>query len=472
MNLVRKLPAVLPALLGLVCLCGCGVSTRGAERAVPTVDAQAPKVSSPAALRLAHRAPGTLVVAGSPQESLTASAARAYRAHGGSDTVTLKDAGTATAFSQLCRGQIDMVDSSSPISSTELAQCERAGIRPVQLQVASDAIVLATKTGTDVGADCLTAGQVKTIFRAGSPVTNWGQLGFDQVALSVAGPGPRDNAFGFFGRDVLGSTQPSLLDFRYDYHAESTDQPIREFVTGGSADAAAASGLTQLRQTASTMDAILAGAQKTLTGANGYVTEAARQVTQGVADGRPLATQQLDATNLAAAQAKQKRAQAAVAKETAALGTVHRQMVTARAAQSRLGADVGHLGMFRFSYYGMFEDVLRPLEISSAASPENCIFPSQDTVTSGAYPLSRPLLITTSVQDAKHADVQEFLLSYLHHAQRLAAEQGLVEIPDNVLAREEAFFGAGAQSSAAGSSSAGVSGTGTATTAALLPTVH
>jgi ABC-type phosphate transport system substrate-binding protein len=468
---MRKPLTALLGLLALVGVCGCGVSTRGAERKVPTVHLTAPTVTSPAALRVAQRPPGTLIVDGSTQGSLTALASRAYRAAGGSDAVAIKNAGANVAFAELCDGQIDIVDSSRPLSSAEIAQCERAGIRPVQLEVASDAVVLATKAETDVGADCLTVADVKSIFRSGSPVYNWGQLGFDQVPLSVAGPGPRDNGFGFLGRYVLGSAQPSLLDLRLDYHSESTGQSLRQFVTGSSSDAGAASQLTQLRQRVGTLRLILAGAQKTLTGANLYVKEASNQVTKGIADGRPTATQQQDATNLTDAQAKQKLAQAAVVEQNSALAAAGRQIVADHPAQRRLAADLGHLGTFRFPYFALFENVLRPLEITASANPENCIFPSQQTVTSGAYPLSRPLLITTSLQAVKRPDVHEFLLSYLNNAQRLATQQGLVELPDDVLSREKAFFGAGDQQTAGSSSITSVSSTG-AVPGALPPTVH
>jgi len=473
---VRKPLAPLLGLLAIVGICGCGVSTRGAEVKVNAGVTSTTAVSSPAALLLAHRTPGALSIAGSPQESLTAAATSAYRAAGGSDTVAIRNTGTNVAFARLCRGQVDIVDSPAPMSGAELAQCGRAGIRPVQLQVASDGVVLATKTETDVGADCLTAAEVKSLLRSGSPVYSWGQLGFDQVPLSVAGPGPSSNAFDFVGQSVLGYAQPSLLDFRFDYHAESTGQAVRQFVTGSSSDADAASGLTQLRQRISTLKAIFTGAQQTLAGANLSVTNASALVTKGIADGRPVATQQQDASALLDAQANQKQAQAAVVGQTTEIAAVQAQIVAAGAAQRRLAADVGRLGMFRFSYYGFYEEALRPLEISNSASPENCVFPSQQTVTSGAYPLSRPLLITTTLQDAKRSDVRDFLLSYLGNAQRLATQHGLVELPDDVLDREQAFFGAGGQpaagSSGAGSSAPSVSRTGAASATALPPTVH
>jgi ABC-type phosphate transport system substrate-binding protein len=467
---MRKPLAPLLGVLVLVAVCGCGVTTRGAVRDVPAATSATP-VSSPAALRLARRTPGTLTIAGSTQGSLTADAVDAYRAADGSDTVTTRNLGTNTAFAQLCGGQIDIVDSVAPMSATELAQCEKAGIRPVQLEVASDAVVLATKTETDVGADCLTVAEVKSILRSGSPVYNWGQLGFDQLPLSVAGPGPRNSAFGFVSQYLLDSPQPSLLGFRVDYHAESTNQPLREFVAGSTADAQAAAGLTELLQRSSTLTAIFTGAQETLTDANLSLTNASAQVTKGIADDRPVVTQQQDASTLVDAQAKRKLAQAAVASQTLTLAAVKRQIVAARAAKGRIGAVTGHLGVFRFSYYDSYEEALRPLEISTSASPENCIFPSQQTVTSGAYPLSRPLLVTTTLQGAKRSDVRDFLLSYLGNAQRLATQHGLVELPADVLAREQAFFGT-SESPAAGASTASARSSTTSSAALLPPAVH
>lgn len=468
---MRKPLVYLLGLLALVGVCGCGVSTRGTIKIVPAGRTSAGTASLAAATLLAHRTPGALIIAGDTQGSLSASAVGAYRAAGGSDTVAINNTATKVAFSQLCGGQIDMVDSFVPISNAALAECERAGIRPVQLEVASDALVLATKAETDVGADCLTVAEAKTMLRSGSPVYSWGQLGFDQVPLSIAGPGPGSPAFAFVGQYVLGAPQPSLIDFRFDYQPESTDQPVLQFVTGSTADAQAAAGLTQLRQRLSTLKAIFTGAQQTLLGANQFVNEASDQVTLGIADSRPAVTEELDASTLVTAQAKQLKARAAVAAQTAVLAAVQGQIVAATAAQGRLAADVGRLGMFPFSYYSLYEAVLRPLEISSSANPENCIFPSQQTVTSGAYPLSRRLLITTTLQDAKRSDVREFLLSYLNNSQRLATQQGLVELPDDVLAREQAFFGATEQS-AAGPSAVSATSTGAPSGTVLPPTVH
>ena len=104
----------------------------------------------------------------------------------------------------------------------------------MQFQVAAEAIVVAIKSETDVGADCLTVDQVRDIYRAGSPLTNWSQppLDFDDVPLRVGGPNPDSNGFGFFGRYVLDAPEPSRVDLRSDYFLAENDEAARRFVVG------------------------------------------------------------------------------------------------------------------------------------------------------------------------------------------------------------------------------------------------
>lgn len=444
---MRKPVIAALTLLAMGGISGCGISTRGAEDAVPAAQVHlAKRATSAAVVLLSHRPAGTLVADGATP-GLTEAAVDAYRAADGTDTVTFKNAGTATAFAALCGGQVDLVDSSEPMTSAEAAVCERAGLRPVELETAFDAVVLATKSETDVGADCLSVAQVRTIYRAGSPVYNWGQLGFDQVPLSVAGPSELNAAFSFTDGTALGGIDPSMLDFRNDYHAEQTEESIREFVTGSTADSTAASLVPSLTQQVGTLTAILAGGRKTLAGADEAVREAADQVTKGIVDVRPAATQAQDTATLVAAQGKQLAAQRAIVQLTGELSVIDRQIIAGHVAQKGLQSATGHLGMFDFAYYAMFQNALRPLEITDSADPENCIFPSQQTVASGAYPLSQPLLVTTSLQDTQRSAIRGFLISYLENAQRLATTAGLVTLPHDVLARELAFFGVSADSS-------------------------
>ena len=140
--------------------------------------------------------------------------------------------GEDRAFTDLCAGGIDLVDSARSISAAEWESCREVGLDVVELQVAADAVVVAIKSETDVGGDCLSTVAVQDAFRAGSPITSWGQLGLDDVPLEVGGPDPDNNAFGFFGRYLLDAPQPALVNFRSDYVAHESDEESRVFVVG------------------------------------------------------------------------------------------------------------------------------------------------------------------------------------------------------------------------------------------------
>ena len=67
----------------------------------------------------------------------------------------------------------------STISRAELAVCNANGLEiRTPIQIASDAIVLATRNESDVGGDCLTVADIARVYRRGSNINNWNQLGF------------------------------------------------------------------------------------------------------------------------------------------------------------------------------------------------------------------------------------------------------------------------------------------------------
>ena len=403
---------------------------------------------------LESRPPSDLVIDGSTGGSLTDGAVRQYRADGGVESVAVRTKDVQHAFAALCTGQADVVDSSDAITSAEQAQCARHGIRPVQLQVASDAVVLATENETDVGADCLTVAQLHTIYRAGSPVTNWSQLGFDTVPLEAAGPNPEANALGSFGAALTGTANPSLVDFRYDYNSEPSEDAIRRFVVGSTAQGELASAeLPQLDNTVTSLQLLLSGERATYRGAASYVSEAAHQVRKGIADKRPASAQAQDSANLAAADAKLAAARAAIHELQQELASARALVRANQAVQNAGERQLGHLGAFEYSYYTLYEQQLRPLEISSLADPEDCVFPSQDTITSGLYPLSRQLLLTFSLQELRaNSGLRTFLESYLNSATQLASAAAMVPLPSDLLAAEEQWLSGDAAPTSSGGS--------------------
>src|ERR1044072_8736189 len=99
--------------------------------------------------------------------------------------------------------------------------------------------------------------------------------------------------------------------------------------------------------------------------------------------------------------------------------------------------DGGHRRLHRFSYYELWEEELRPMEIeaSSEAGPE-CIFPSQSTVTDASYPLARQLLLTVDFEAMREAEINEFLSFAVAESRDIAIENALVPLPDEVRTAE------------------------------------
>jgi ABC-type phosphate transport system substrate-binding protein len=95
---------------------------------------------------------------------------------------------------------------------------------------------------------------------------------------------------------------------------------------------------------------------------------------------------------------------------------------------------------FRYGYYELFEDQLRPFEITRPGGRMNCIFPSQRTITSGEYPLARQLLVTTTTRSLARGEVRAFMSHYLRTAEDRALDARLVALPDETVDLELAWL--------------------------------
>ena len=254
-------------------------------------------------------------------------------------TIDAGKSGESDAFARLCDGEIDMVDSSREISDAEAASCSANGLQVVDFRIAFDAAVIVTRNESDVGADCVSYDQLRSMFAAGSPVSSWNQVNpsFFPIRLTTTGPEPGSSDFTLFGQQVLGVADPTLGDFRSDYAAHPRDRQIRRQVTGG--------------------------------------------------------------------------------------------------ADQPGGAPPGVAGIIGFSYYELYEEELRPLEIDGQ-NGNRCVFPSEETIASELYPLERTLRIYTTQRSLNRQEVQEFLRSYLQNAEELAARAELIPIGDDIRGQE------------------------------------
>jgi ABC-type phosphate transport system substrate-binding protein len=438
---LRRILPALALLVVLAALSGCGVSLDGASHSgeAGPLEQKTAKVASESGAektKLPPRPAGVVRIEGKAQGSLTADLLKDYEKRNTSVSFEVDPSSEDEAFESFCAGQADVVDSARPISPSEYAGCQANGVEPVQIEVASDAAVLAIENETDVGVDCLSVKDVREIFRAASPITSWSQVGYgrrtdpgvDALTIKVAGPDAASNVFGFFGQFVLGDPEPSPLLLRGDYQAYPNDHGVLEAVAGDPEEAELASHSGESTQSVDDLRGALEDARTA-------IKVAEFQVEKGVEDNRSEAEQEQDNRALSEAEAK-------VSKLEKELKQAEARAKQNEAAAAGVSQRLGTLGLFRFSYYELWEERLRPMEIeasSSEGAPE-CIFPSQSTVTDATYPLARQLLLTVDLGAMKEAEIGEFLAFAVAESQEAAIKAALVPLPDEVKNTELAWL--------------------------------
>jgi phosphate transport system substrate-binding protein len=84
-------------------------------------------------------------------------------------------------------------------------------------------------------------------------------------------------------------------------------------------------------------------------------------------------------------------------------------------------------GYFGFAYFTENESVLKAVEV--AGEDGTCVEPSDETVESGDYPLSRPLFIYVKNSALSRPEVQEFVRFYLETTPELITDVGYTPAP-------------------------------------------
>jgi len=411
---------------------GCGVSINDAAQKnttpVPTTTQAQPTINPNPKFKLPPRPAGRVDVDGSTQGSLTQSVVNSGIS---GVQVNLLNNGASTAFDELCAGKIDAVDSSRPINPIEWQTCAKNGVKPIQFQVAADAVVVATRNESDVGVDCLTLGQIQEMFRAGSPISNWNQENNAfNIPLSTAGPTPNNEAFGFFSRFVLLADPATRTAFRSDYRQYPTDHGVRMAVVGQPAVLKTASFQPKAQSD-------LAALRRAIAAKQNFITQAQAQLQSDQGSGAPANTITADQNQINTLKVQLQQLQNSLPAAVRFLSQTN-----AAAAQVRQAS--GTAGIFRFTYYELWEEQLRPIEVDASQSltmpaTHNCIFPSEQTVTDATFPLARQLLITTTAAGLKRREVRAFLNAYLTEAQGLATNARLVPLPDSTIAQQKGW---------------------------------
>ncbi|MCB1888968.1 MAG: phosphate ABC transporter substrate-binding protein PstS family protein [Rhodocyclaceae bacterium] len=170
------------------------------------------------------------------------------KAQGRSVWVTVGVSGTGGGFRKFCRGELDIVDASRPITPSEAAACRARGIDFMALPVALDALTVVV--GRDNPVSEVTIDDLRRIWSPTSHgrVLHWRQLGpdFPDLPLKLYGPGTDSGSFEYFTEVVNGRPRSS----RGDYTASEDDNLL---VTGVASDPGALGyfGLAYYRENAS-----------------------------------------------------------------------------------------------------------------------------------------------------------------------------------------------------------------------------
>ena len=130
--------------------------------------------------------------------------------------VTVGISGTGGGFQKFCRGEIDIADASRPISATEVAACEKAGIQYVELPIAYDGIAIAVNP-KNAWTDKITVAELKSLWgpEAQAKVTKWNQVRKDwpNREIHLFGAGVDSGTYDYFTEAINGKAKASRGDF-------------------------------------------------------------------------------------------------------------------------------------------------------------------------------------------------------------------------------------------------------------------
>src|SRR5438105_3510924 len=120
--------------------------------------------------------------------------AKAAAAQLGKAKVALGVSGSAGGLAKLCRGEIDVANSTRPIGKDELAACKETGTEFIELPVAMDAITVIVNPRNRF-VESLSVEELRAMWRkdAQGKVVRWSQVNpaYPHAPLKLLGPQPR-----------------------------------------------------------------------------------------------------------------------------------------------------------------------------------------------------------------------------------------------------------------------------------------
>lgn len=187
-------------------------------------------------------------------EPLSSAAATMYRDEEPGVNVTVATSGTGGGFKRFCAGETDISDASRPITDSEKAACEQAGISYTEIVIANDGLSVVVNPDND-WAQCLTTAQLATIWGPASEgkVTNWSQVDptFPDQKLDLFGAGTDSGTFDYFTEAINGEDGAIRTDY-----TPSEDDNLTVQGVSGSAGATGFFGLSYAEENADSVKVV------------------------------------------------------------------------------------------------------------------------------------------------------------------------------------------------------------------------
>ena len=134
----------------------------------------------------------------------------------GTVRVTVGISGTGGGFKKFCRGEIDIVNASRPITDSEMEACKQQGIQYIEMPIAYDALTVVINPKND-WSKTITTAQLKKIWEpeAQGKVTHWNQIdpAWPDSKIKLYGPGADSGTFEYFTEAIVGKAKSSRGDF-------------------------------------------------------------------------------------------------------------------------------------------------------------------------------------------------------------------------------------------------------------------
>lgn len=134
----------------------------------------------------------------------------------GAVMVTAGISGTGGGFKKFCRGEIDIVNASRPILSSEMEQCRQNSVRYIEMPIAYDALTVAVNPKND-WIKSMTVAELKKIWEpaAQEKILKWNQINpaWPDAKIKLFGAGADSGTFDYFTEAVVGKAKSSRGDF-------------------------------------------------------------------------------------------------------------------------------------------------------------------------------------------------------------------------------------------------------------------